>query len=268
MKFLITKLAFLFICTTSLVAQTALVPIADMRLAGLMGGVQNGRWVASEKATPKVKSETEFVLIGINGVEEGAVTLGKKGAPGDPCQDMTPFEFDLEQDSGIAIGSGAKWNFVPRIPKPIDLNSAIYKTVVTNFLKRKGISRPMVSIKEAVRVDLEGDGTEEVLLSATHYKGGMLHPSAAPGDYSFVILRKAVGKVVTDHMLDGEFYLKNVEFGAPNEHHLSAIADLNGDGKMEVVIRGFYYEGAFASAFEMKNGRPVRIKELDIGCGA
>jgi hypothetical protein len=36
---------------------------------------------------------------------------------------------------------------------------------------------------------------------------------------------------------------------------------------MEIVLYGFYYEGDFASAFEMKNGRPVMIKEFEIGCG-
>ena len=81
------------------------------------------------------------------------------------------------------------------------------------------------------------------------------------------MVRKAVGKVVTDHLLEGDFILKKVDFGAPTENHISAIADLNGDGKMEIVLYGFYYEGDFASACEMKNGKPVKIKEFEIGCG-
>ena len=259
---------FLFLVTLSLTsfAQTTVVPIVELKNRGLMGGVQNGRWIAATKVAPKMESETEFVLVGWTGVEEGGVTLGKKGEKEDVCEDYTRLEFELKQEQGVAIGSGAKWNPVPRVPKPIDASSPIYKSVVTKFLARKGITRPVVKITEAFRVDLEGDGTEEVVLAATHYKN-KLTENTAVGDYSFVIVRKAVGKVVTDHMLEGEFYLKRIDFAAPNEHHISAIADLNGDGKMEVVLNGFYYEGDFSSAYEMKSGRPVKIKELEIGCG-
>lgn len=248
------------------VAQSSIVPIVELHNRGLLGGVQNGRWLAPAKVAPKMNGETEFVLVGRNGVEEGGVTLGKRAEQEDVCQDYTRMELELQQDHGVAIGSNAKWNPVPRMPKPIDVNSSTYKTVVTKFLARKGIARPVVKITEAFRVDLEGDGVEEVVIAATNYKNG-LSSGAARGDYSFVIVRKAVGKVVTDYMLEGEFVLKPITFGAPNEHHISTIADLNGDGKMEVVLYGFYYEGDFSGAWEMKNGRPVKIKEFEIGCG-
>lgn len=259
-------LVIMLAAVTVSAGQSAIVPIVELKFRGLMGGVQNGKWIPPAKAAPPMKPETEFILVGWNGVEEGGVTLAKKAEQEDVCQDFTRMEFELEQDHGVAIGSSAKWNPVPRIPKPVELNNATYRTVVANFLRKKGIARPVVRIKEAYRVDLEGDGVEEVVLSATYYKNG-LSSRAAVGDYSFVIVRKAVGKVVTDHLLEGDFILKRVDFGAPTENHISAIADLNGDGKMEIVLYGFYYEGDFASAFEMKNGKPVKIKEFEIGCG-
>jgi hypothetical protein len=257
---------FAFALSLSVGAQSTLVPIVELGNRGLLGGVQNGKWIAPSKVSPKMKNETEFVLVGWSGVEEGGVGVGTKAEQEDVCQDFTRFEFDLQLDHGVAIGSTAKWNPVPRPPKAIDKNGAVYKTVVTNFLRKKGITRPVVRIKEAFRVDLEGDGVEEVVLSATYYKNG-LSSDASVGDYSFVIVRKSAGKVVTDHLLEGDFILKKIDFGAPTENHVSAIADLNGDGKMEIVLNGRYYEGDFASAFEMKNGKPVKIKEFEIGCG-
>jgi hypothetical protein len=247
-------------------AQSTVVPIVELKNRGLLGGVQNGKWIAPTKVAPGMSGDIEFVLVGRNGVEEGGVSLAKKGEVEDVCQDFTRMQFELEQDHGVGIGTAAKWNPVPRLPKAIDPNGATYKAVVANFLRKKGIAKPVVAIKEAFRVDLEGDGVEEVVLSATYYKKG-LSSDAAVGDYSFVIVRKVVGKVVTDHLLKGDFVLKRVDFGAPTENHISAIADLNGDGKMEIVLNGFYYEGDFASAFEMKNGKPVEIKEFEIGCG-
>jgi hypothetical protein len=259
-------LAFVIAGSIQVSSQGPIIPIAELKLRGLLGGVQNGKWIAPVGVAPTIKSETEFVLVGWNGVEEGGVMFGKKGEQEDVCTDFTRFEFDLKQDHGVAIGTEAGWNPVPRIPKTIAPDNALYKKVVTNFLRKKGIVRPVVRIKEAFRVDLEGDGVEEVILSATYYKNG-LSSSAAVGDYSFVILRKSVGKVVTDHLLEGDFVLKKVTFGAPTENHISAIADLNGDARMEIVLYGFYYEGEFASAYEMKNGKPVKIKEFEIGCG-
>jgi hypothetical protein len=259
-------LTILATSVTAVLGQATVVPIVELKNRALLGGVQNGRWVAATKVAPKMKTETEFLLVGWNGVEEGGVSLAKKGEKEDVCEDFTRMEFELEQDHGVGIGTNAKWNPVPRAPKKIDSNNPTYKTVVTKFLARKGIARPVVKITEAFRVDLEGDGVEEVVLAATSYRNG-LSSSAARGDYSFVIVRKSVGKIVTDYMLEGEFVLKPVAFGAPTENHISAIADLNGDGKMEIVLYGFYYEGDFSGAWEMKNGRPVKIKEFEIGCG-
>jgi citrate lyase alpha subunit len=192
--------------------------------------------------------------------------LGRRGETEDVCQDFFRFEFELQQEQGVAIGTAAKWNPVPRRPQKLDNDAAAYRTVVASFLKKKGIARPVVRITEAYRVDLEGDGVDEVVISATYYKKG-LAASAAAGDYSLVIVRKATGKAVTDHLLKGDFVTRRIDFGAPNEHRISAIADLNGDGKMEIVLSGAYYEGEFASAFEMRNGMPVEIKEFEIGCG-
>ena len=149
---------FVFVLAGNLVGQTSVVPIVELRNSGLLGGVQNGRWIAPTKMATKMKAETEFVLVSWNGVEEGGVTFGKKAEQEDVCQDFTRMKFDLEQDHGVAIGSDAKWNPVPRVPKAIDLNNATYKEAVRKFLVRKGIARPVVKLTEAYRADLEGDG--------------------------------------------------------------------------------------------------------------
>ena len=247
-------------------AQSSIVPIVEMKFGGLLGGVQNGKWLAPDKVRSKIKTETEFFIIGPNGVEEGGISFGKKGEEEDVCSDFQRMELDLKMDNGVAVGTDAKWNFTPRLPKEVGLNNQTYKTVVANFLRKKGIAKPVVKLAQALRIDLEGDGIDEILIAATYYKDGISF-SAAAGDYSFVILRKVVGKKVVDHLLVGDFVTRPIKFGAPTENHISAIADLNGDGKMEIVLYGFYYEGNFASAFEMKAGKPVEIKEFRIACG-
>lgn len=247
-------------------AQTSVVPIVELRFRGLLGGVQNGKWLTPAQTSAVMKEETEFILVGWYGVQEGGVTLGKKSEKEDVCDDFQRMEFELKQDFGVAVGTDSKWNPMPRVPVKIDSNQMTYKNVVSSFLKKKGIAMPVVKITQAFRIDLEGDGIDEVLIAAMHYKKG-LSSSAAAGDYSFVILRKAVSGKVVDHLLAGDFITKPIDFGAPTQNEISAIADLNGDGKMEIVLFGYYYEGDFASAYEIRNGRPVEIREFRIACG-
>jgi hypothetical protein len=51
----------------------------------------------------------------------------------------------------------------------------------------------------------------------------------------------------------------------PSDNHISAIADLNGDGVMEIIARGGYYEGSGATVFEVKGNKATMV--LDCFCG-
>ncbi len=46
-------------------------------------------------------------------------------------------------------------------------------------------------------------------------------------------------------------------------HNIYALADLSGDGKMEIVLGINYYEGDRNIIFEMKNGKPIKVLELE-----
>ena len=245
-------------------AQSTIVPIAELNLKALLGGVQNGKWLTVQETASKFKKNTEFVLIGLNGVEEGGVTLGNIEQPDVPCEDFYPVKLELNTDTGIALGSTAKWNFFPRVPQKIAPDNKIYQRAVSDFLKKQGILKTTIKLTQAFRVDLDGDGQEEVVISATFYKKG-LAPSAAKNDYSTVFVRKIVGKKVEDILIGGDFVTKDIKFGAPNLYEISSIADLNGDGKMEIVIYGEYYEGNWAEVYETKGNKFVKV--LSTGCG-
>ena len=258
----------IFGCLMSLVvsanAQKQVVPIVELTIGGLAGGTENGRWLNAKQTAAKLKKENEFVLIGWRGAEEGGVSLGKMSEPEIPCEEFYPVELELKKDSGVALGTSAKWNPVPRIPAPIDANNRTYKNAVADVLKSKGIAKTIIKITEAYRIDLDADGREEVVLAATYYKNG-LSSSARIGDYSFILLRKIVNGKVQNILVGGDFITKNIDFGAPNEVKLSTIADLNGDGKMELIIYGRYYEGHWVEIIEVKGNSPTKV--LETGCG-
>jgi hypothetical protein len=76
------------------------------------------------------------------------------------------------------------------------------------------------------------------------------------------------GKVETI-VLDGEYHPKprNAEAdGPPNEYAITAVLDLNGDGRMEVIVQGGYYEGDWKTVYDIKGNKADNI--FGCGCGA
>jgi hypothetical protein len=240
-----------------------IVPIIEVRTNGLLGGVENGKYLDAKTTFAKLRGEGKYSLYGLTG-RTGELTATIE-SPDEPCDDFYYAKTELENQKGVALGAGRTWNAVPRAARALNRNDKTYLNIVSGILRSKGLTRSAAKIEQAVKVDLDGDGTDEVVLTASSY-GGKIAPSAKTGDYSFVLVRKIVGGKAKNIMVAEEYIKKSVDFGAPSRFEISAIADLNGDGKMEIIQYGEYYEGAGAGAYEMTD-RAVEIKELEAACG-
>ena len=114
------------------------------------------------------------------------------------------------------IGLAATWNGLPRNPLIADATHSFYADAVRDFLKSRGIDHPQVRITRILRADLDRDGQEEVLISATNYfTEDKSDHSAAPfpeapihapqgGSYSIFILRRVVDGNVQTKLVAGE----------------------------------------------------------------
>ena len=104
---------------------------------------------------------------------------------------------------------------------------------------------------------------------ASHFSGSENNeplPSSEPGDYSVVFMRKLVGGKVQTVMLAENIILHKLEFSAPYKWSISGVLDLSGDGVMEVVLHGRYYEGDWTSILQVKSTQFEEV--LSAGCGA
>lgn len=73
-----------------------------------------------------------------------------------------------------------------------------------------------------------------------------------------------VGGKPKNFLIEGEFHPRKPEAeDYISEFDLSAVADLNGDGKMEFVLWEIYYEGNRIAVFEMENGKPIQVLEAE-----
>ncbi|MBD0370500.1 MAG: hypothetical protein ICV60_06665 [Pyrinomonadaceae bacterium] len=249
------------------------VAVVDVGGGGcVMGGTRDGKWLKSEEMGPLIRGGERYSIYDLTH-RVGVKTGGKTEQPGDSCSD-TYFVKDLySSDEPVnLIGIGADWNALPRVPKVESNSSPVYRAVVSALLRRHGIRRPDVKLTKVLRVDLDGDGKEEVLINATRVKRwetGSITPDSNAGDYSVVLVRKVIRGKVETILLDEEYHPKGgrqENEGPPNEYELIGAFDLNGDGRMEVIVQGGYYEGDWKTVYAINGRRAVNL--FGCGCGA
>jgi hypothetical protein len=245
-------------------------PIVEVQSGYLFGAVADGKWIKADAA----KSMTDETTYRVYGLTQ-ALGEAKGGKPKNeevPCEDTLSITLSPKPEKGV-VALAATWNALPRKVQSLDTTQKVYLDAVRDFLKSKGIAQPMVKIDNIIRVDLDGDGEEEVLISATNYlsNDGSVPMRSPAGSYSCVLLRRVVGGNVDTQLVEGEFHPnaydpKEESFDAPNAYQVIAVLDLDGDGKMEIVIHSRYYEG---EATTIHRCDPKKCEQmLSVGCGA
>ena len=262
MRCVITFLCLAIFSLTAAAQQEDFVPIAYAN--GLLGGVVKGKWLSGQEVAPLLKEKTEFVIVGLKGVEKTGAIFGSKGEEFGACPDVTSINFEPKNESSLAVGANAKWNLVPRIAKFNALTDKTSVKIAAAFLKTKSIVKAKVKLTQAFSVDLDGDGQNERIIVGNYYKRGMMEEPGA-GDYSFVLLRKTVKGKPQNILLEGDFFTRKGEYAPPNEREISAVADLDGDGNMEIVLHGYYYEGDWSIVFQLKENKAIKVLEVDCG---
>src|SRR5437016_8961044 len=256
-------------------AKADLHPIVEVKSGYLFGATSDGKWIKAEQAAKALTDESTYRIYGLT-QSFGEAKGGKpKPSEEDVCSDVLTVSLSPKPDEG-AIALAAPWNALPRKAQVTDPTQQVYVDAVRDFLKTKEIKEPKVKIENILRVDLDGDGEEEVLISATNYfqkeEGAPMRSPA--GSYSMVLLRRVVAGKVETQLVEGEFHPKaypgtgtddDASFDAPNAYKVIAVLDLDGDGKMEIVVRSDYYEGGATTIYRCN---PKKVEELlSVACG-
>ncbi len=88
------------------------------------------------------------------------------------------------------------------------VTTAFFALQNLTFMEAHGLKKPQVKRPQILRIDLDGDGREEVRISGTNYftKGGRIPHRSPAGSYPFVLLRRVVGGTVQRTRIEGEFH--------------------------------------------------------------
>jgi hypothetical protein len=162
---------------------------------------------------------------------------------------------------GVALS--APWPIQPHLYVE-EVDDGAHAAFAAEVLAQRGIDVPTPVIKQLVRTDLEGDGVNEVLVVAEQVTPGFI---LEVGDYSIVFMRKVVDGVVETLVLDETVVLdEQGQFGG--SHLVGTVADLNGDGKMEIVTNSAFFEGFAVSVWEYVEDEGGTVLRLQGGCGS
>jgi hypothetical protein len=261
----LTIALFILVCTAGInvvAQQNDLHVIVEVKEGCVIGGVRNRQWIAAEKIEKSVKAPLSLELYTLSNHEPQTFV-----SEAEECHLGWKPQSGTELKGGVAIQS-PDWNPMPRMPRAIDAHDPAYVNVIRNILLNAGLKNPSVNISEGYKIDLDGDGQDEAIIVASNFKHGVseltgVGRETAPGDYALVIIRKVVRGPVQNIFLVKDIRRGTNEGGLPRGYHISAIADLNGDGRMELALYSAYYEGSSSDIFELNGTKLTPV----LGCG-
>ena len=142
--------AVLSIIILSAFANAQIVPILDLKVGGLLGGVKDGKFVDAKTAFKDLKANSEYTIYSLEtGMSQDDLQI-TVSAPDEPCEDFYWVSTELETKEGVAVGANANWKVLPRGVKQISLTDKTYLGIVGSILKSKGLPRAKARIEQEI----------------------------------------------------------------------------------------------------------------------
>lgn len=260
--------------TTTIAATTTTTPPPVSGIiatsTGLAGWWDGADWVSAEVSAPPLQRDSEYQFVYLNDPittqPAGEITTDEDGICATPSSGLQfPGQDNWMTPSPIAVS--ADWDLRPHRIELLGTTNKTYENETKRLLPDADTKD--FELVQVIRTDLEGDGTLEVIVTAQSISDTTLINNKV-GEFSIVFLRKVINDEVQTAVLHSFVVesFNDFEFGFMAPAYVSAIADLNGDGKMEIVLDSFYYEGRSTAIYEYINNDLGPVAVLGAGCGA
>jgi hypothetical protein len=236
-------------------------PLEDGRTSvvgvyGELGGWDGTAWVRAGDGWEPTPPGLTYRRVGVT----GAVTEVTSEAATGRCMTLEEPYLAVDVGTGIAVAGVDD----PR-PRPVDLvaATAAHRALAREVVARLGVDDPAPDVHQVVRTDLDGDGGDELLVAARRRTGdGAVAP---PGDYGVLFLVGGDGATAAT-VVDARVSTAGSPF--PEDVSVGAVADLNGDGRTEVVVVSGHHPAARVTVYEpAAGGVPTLTPILGDSCG-
>lgn len=225
-----------------------------------------GNWDEGPGDLPSFVGQ-EISVITIDGLQATAVA----SEPSDVCGLFGSFGLNaqpsLDADHGFPeIGVISDWDPVPQTWQDVQPLPDVYLEELRRTLDAEGLDPDVANVDQAIRIDLEGDGVDEVFLVSNDSWDFTVGPTI--NSHSLTLMRRVVEEEVQTARL---FFTRRTADDAESffflRSRIAGFADLNGDGKMEILTQEEYYEGSSVIAWEYVNNDIGPVEVLATGCG-
>lgn len=195
-------------------------PVVDAN-GFLVGGTVDGRWLSSRKMASYVRGGERYRIYSQSVFVGTAV--GSK-----PDRNLL---VRLKPDRARQIAVAGTWNATPRRAVAQERSAAEYASAVRDLLVSKGLQKPQAGSLRTSRVDLDGDGKDELLIEAQSKNA----PELRVGEYAIIALQTTTqGRQVT-HLVVGDIHTPKTTNDLFRFYSLAGLWDLDGDGSLEIV---------------------------------
>lgn len=210
----------------------------------LLGGVSRSGWMTPDQSVARFSGEATYSLHNLEYLDKYFV-WGRAPEFSPICNTYSVgTKADVDETGFVATLDG--WDVAKRDVTVLSAETEFYQQAVLDWLAAQGVDDPQLGDLQIFRVDLEGDGTDEVFIGATRLDDSQ-HTTQA-GDHSVILMRRVVGNDTLTQFVAGDVYhSKDLELTFPLTYSLANFIDLNQDGTLEVVveIQGWEKFGAF-----------------------
>ena len=237
--------------TTSLSGVTTPVLVKGL----LMGGLTQGKWMLAEEFFNSSAVDLDGYLYDVY-VDNKKMQTATGSLPMDPMSgefltgnayipgfDVVELYDNNGQKVDYDIAIRADWDLFPGNFSSEDSNDPAYADLFGKMLEKEGLPDAQTQIKQVVRVDLDNNGKDEILIAADNTVEDRFEQVKA-GDNAILLFKSEEGSAA------GQVLEKDIRLQDETEisiyrwlFRVHAVADLDGDGVMEVVVRSWYYEG-------------------------
>jgi len=221
----------------------------------LLGGVSRDAWLAPDMSVARFAGETTYSLHTME-YEDKYFLWGKAPKFSPICKTYSVgTDADPNEAGMVAVMDG--WNVTKRVATELSADNQFYQQVVLDWLTAEGVPAPQVDSLHVYRVDIEGDGANEIFINATHLDGSG-HGTKA-GDYSIILMRKVAGNDAVTTLVVGDVYRsKEIEMTFPRAYSLANFIDLNQDGILEVIVDIQKWEGFGAVIYQIDGRNAIQ----------
>lgn len=239
----------------------------------LLGSINKDVWLGEEATADAITGREIFrsySLVKYLGTSTNAkVEVFEDGITVQVDSDYSPIIPNYEDQSFDSyylqeIAIAGEWDALPRTPYVQVGGIETYEYLIREMLSQQGLSKQNISIKKVIRVDLEGDGTEEALITATDWDVRKAVEQDEEGTYSLVILRKLVNGNVKNIVMK-EQYTKDLASENKLVYYTPMVLDIDGDGVMEIFVEGRCKAWSLIEVYKVKADNIEKVYSYEYG---